>query len=135
MLRTRRAIGALVVTLLSVQVVVSPALAAVNVNRSGDENPMKEVAKAVVWGGIAGLTLGTALAVASDSNDNDGELIRWGFAGGTFLGLGMGLWWVSRRPEPSAMLELKDGTLMARVALPGPGPDGRPRLTLARVTF
>jgi len=117
------------------QLAAPAAHASVNVNRHGDENPMQEVAKSVIYGGLAGVVLGSAIAIANDNNSNDGDIIRWGFAGGTFLGLGMGLWWVTSRPQPSAALELKDGTLLAQLPSPEVGPDGRPRVTLARVRF
>src|SRR5213592_4548575 len=130
----RRIVAALLCTSLFVQLAAA-AHASVNVNRHGDENPMQEVAKSVIYGGLAGIVLGSAIAIANDSNSNDGDIIRWGFAGGTFLGLGMGLWWVTSRPQPSAALELKDGALRAQLPSPELGSDGRPRLALARVRF
>ncbi len=131
----KRITAALSCGALLVQLAAPAAHASVNVERHGDENPMKEVAKSVIYGGLAGLVLGSAIAVADKGNSNDGDIVRWSFAGGTFLGLGMGLWWVTRRPQPTAALELKDGTLRAGVPSPEVGPDGRPRLALARVRF
>ena len=131
----KRFMAALVCASLLIQIAAPAAYASINVNRTGDENPMKEVAKSVIYGGLAGLVLGGAIAVATDNNSNDGDIVRWGFAGGTFLGLGMGLWWVTRRPQPTAALELKDGALRAAIPTPDFGPDGRPRLLLARVRF
>ena len=96
---------------------------------------MREVARSVVWGGLAGLTVGGAIAVATDGTEHDGDAIRWGFALGTFVGLGYGLWWVSRRPQPSALLEMSGGRLVAHAALPEPDAGGTLRLRLARVTF
>jgi hypothetical protein len=126
--------GAMLASLMF-QLAAPAARAAVNVSRGGDENPMREVARSVVWGGLAGLTVGAAIAVATEGSDGDGEAVRWGFAGGTFVGLGYGLWWVSRRPQPSALLEVRDGRLLAHAALPEPDADGSLRLRLARVTF
>lgn len=115
---------------------IAPAVsAAVNVNRTGDENPMKEVAKSTIYGGVAGLFVGLALAVANDDNDNDGDLIRWGFAGGTMLGLGMGLYWVSKRPEPTGALELENGRWRAGVPGVALAADGSARMSLVRVRF
>jgi len=131
----KRIFAGLVCSVLIVQLAAPAAHASVNVERQGDENPMKEVAKSVIYGGLAGLVLGSAIAVANDNNSNDGDIVRWGFAGGTFLGLGMGLWWVTRRPQPSAALELEGGTLHAQLPSPEVGPDGHPRLALARVKF
>jgi hypothetical protein len=131
----KRILAALLVACCGVQLAAPAAHASVNVNRNGDENPMQEVAKSVIYGGLAGLVVGSAIAVANDGNSNDGDIIRWGFAGGTFLGLGMGLWWVTSRPRPSAALELNDGVLRAQLPAPELGPDGHPRVALARVRF
>ena len=131
----KRILAVLLCGVLLVQLTAPAARASVNVERRGDENPMQEVAKSVIYGGLAGLVLGSAIAIANDSNSNDGDIVRWGFAGGAFLGLGMGLWWVTNRPQPAAALELKDGTLHARLPNPEVGPDGRPRVALARVRF
>ena len=133
--RRHRVPARLLLAILLIQLMAPAAHAAVNVSRSGDENPMREVARSVVWGGLAGLTVGSAIAVATDGSDGDGNAIRWGFALGTFVGLGYGLWWVSRRPQPSALLEIGDGRLVAHAVLPEPGPDGTLRLRLARVSF
>ena len=131
----KRFTSMLISAALALHVAAPAAHAGVNVNRNGDENPMKEVAKSVLYGGMAGLALGGAIAWASDNNSNDGDIVRWGFVGGTFLGLGMGLWWVTKRPAPTAALELEDGSLRAQLPTPDVGADGRPRLTLARVRF
>ncbi len=131
----RRLVAAALLTGLLAQLAAPAAHAAINVTRGGDENPMREVARSVVWGGLAGLTVGAAIAVATDGSDGDGDAVRWGFAGGTFVGLGYGLWWVSRRPQPSAMFEVKDGRLVAHAVLPEPDMNGTLKLRLARVTF
>jgi O-antigen/teichoic acid export membrane protein len=91
--------------------------AGVNVERSSSENPMLEVAKSTVYGGLAGLVLGSAVALVNNGN-NDGDIIKWGFVGGTFLGFGYGLYYVSSRPKPSALLELENGKLHPGVLAP-----------------
>ena len=131
----QRIMAAFVCACLSLSLLAPAAHASVNVNRGGDENPMKEVAKSVIYGGLAGLVIGSAIAVASDSNDNDGDSIRWGFTTGTFLGLGMGLWWVTKRPQPSAALEFRHGELHAALPMPMLEADGRTRVALASVRF
>ena len=110
------------------------AIAAVNVTRTGDENPMKEVAKSVIYGGLAGLVLGTALAVATKNNSNDDQYIRWGFASGAFLGFGMGLYWVTARPS-AALIEVKDGGVHLGALQPTVVPGGGTRLSLVAVRF
>ena len=60
--------------------------------------------KSTIYGGLAGLVLGGAIAWASDSDDN-AETIRWSFVGGTFFGFGYGIYHVTRRPQPRAALE------------------------------
>ena len=128
-------VAALLCACLLLNVAAPAAFASVNVNRNGDENPMKEVAKSVIYGGLAGLVVGSAIAVATEGSSGDADAVRWGFAGGTFIGLGMGLWWVTKRPQPSAALELRDGELRAQLPTPVVGRDGRTRVALARVTF
>ena len=131
---TRTISAALLGTLLATSL-APPARAAVNVNRTGDENPMKEVAKSVIYGGLAGLTIGTAIALATDGSEHDGDAVRWGFASGTFLGLGIGLWWVTKRPQAQALLEATPDGLRAGLPTPELLLDGSARLRVLRVTF
>jgi hypothetical protein len=131
----RRLVAAMLCAVLLTAMVAPEVGAAVNVNRSGDENPLKEVAKSVIWGGLAGLTVGSALAVASKDNHNDEDLVRWGFASGTLLGLGVGLYWVFARPSPTAALEFQNGQWSAGAPSLALGPDGRARVQIVRVRF
>jgi hypothetical protein len=131
----RRPIAAVMAALMLVLPWATEARAAINVQRSGDENPMKEVAKSVLYGALAGLCVGGALAVATEDNHNDDDFIRWGFAGGTLAGLGMGIYWVSKRPQPSALLEIREGQLGAAVPDLTLGHDGTARMRLVRVNF
>jgi hypothetical protein len=124
-----------VIALLLAAEIAAPAAASVNVNRAGEENPMVEVARSVVYGGLAGLVVGGALAVATKDNHNDGDIIRWSFATGTLVGLGMGLMWVSRRPQPTGLIEYDHGTLRAHAVLPEVAPNGGVRLVAASVKF
>jgi hypothetical protein len=128
-------VAAALSVLLALSAVAPVASAAVNVHRSGDENPMKEVAKSTIYGGVAGIFVGLALAVADEGNDNDGDLIRWGFAGGTMLGLGMGLYWVSRRPEPTAALEWERGRWRAGAPGVALAANGDARIPVVRLRF
>jgi hypothetical protein len=114
---------------------VPVAHAAVNVERQGSENPVIEVTKSAVWGGLGGLVVGGALALVSDSNDNDGDIVRWCFVGGTFLGLGYGIYHVASRPKATALLEFEDGSPHLRPALPVPDPDRGLLLRLVAVRF
>jgi hypothetical protein len=105
----RRAVSRLVAVALLVLVagacLAPPASAQIIETRQGDANPMVSVFKSTIYGGLAGLVVGLAIAVASDDND-DGDAIRWGFVGGTFLGLGYGIYDVATRPSPGrALLE------------------------------
>jgi hypothetical protein len=116
--------------------VVAPAAhAAVNVNRESDENPMREVAKSILWGAIGGLMVGGAIALATDDTSKDDDYIRYGVVTGTFVGLGMGLWFVSRRPSGAAMLQIEDGGLHAHFVAPQPAPGGEVRLALVGARF
>ncbi len=78
------------------------ANAQVAVQRKGDENPAISVTKSIFWGGLGGLILGGAAALVAE--DNEGDIIKWSFVGGTFAGLGLGIWHVTHRPEPRAAL-------------------------------
>ena len=89
-------------------------LASVNVQRQGDENPVREIAKSVMWGAITGLLVGSAIALAG--KDGSGEPVRWGIVIGTFAGLGAGIYFVSHRPQASSLLELHDGRLVPATA-------------------
>ncbi|OGF18196.1 MAG: hypothetical protein A2W00_10000 [Candidatus Eisenbacteria bacterium RBG_16_71_46] len=109
--------------------------AAVNVERQGAENPVIEIAKSTVYGGLAGLVVGGAIALASDSNDNDGDIVRWSFIGGTFVGLGYGIYQVSNRPQPTALLEFRGGAASLHAALPAPVPGRGMTMRLVAVRF
>lgn len=109
----------------------TPAAAAVNVNRHGDENPMVEVARSVFYGGLAGLMVGGAIAWASESN-NSGDIVRWSFVGGTVLGLGFGMYYVTNRPQ--ALIEIEDGQTKLGLAMPEMTSTGA-RVTLLRAAF
>lgn len=106
----------LVTAVLALGALSPAARAAVNVERQGSENPVLEVAKSTVYGGLAGLLLGSAIALATDSND--GDIIKWSFVGGTFLGCGFGIYHVATRPKATALLEFQGGTPSLHAALP-----------------
>ena len=91
----------------------APEVLAVEISRNGAENPMVEIARSVMWGALAGLVVGGAIELAA--KDDSGEPIRWGIVVGTGVGLAAGVYFVSHRPQPTALLELHDGKLA-----PGP---------------
>jgi hypothetical protein len=82
--------------------------ATMQVQRRGEENPFIEVMNTTKWGALGGLIVGGAISLAAKGND-DGEGLRWGIVAGTFAGLGYGIWYVSSRPQPRAMLEFDGG--------------------------
>lgn len=91
-----------------------PARADVEVRRYGEENPMLTIAKSTVWGGLAGLILGAAVALVAEDNEDD--IIKWFFVGGVFVGFGVGVYHVATRPKPtSSLLEIEDGGLALRM--------------------
>ena len=77
----------------------------VNISREGAENPVMEIARAVFWGATAGTIIGLAISLVQDGSS--GEPVRWGFVLGTFGGLGAGIYFVSQRPQPASLLELR----------------------------
>jgi F0F1-type ATP synthase assembly protein I len=89
----------------------------VEISRNGAENPMVEIARSVMWGAVAGFVVGGAIALAA--KDDSGESIRWGIVAGTVAGLGAGVYFVSHRPQPTAMLDLHDGKLSPNPAALG----------------
>jgi len=81
----------------------------VEISRNGSENPMVEVARSVMWGAVAGFVVGGAVALAA--KDGSGESLRWGIVVGTGTGLAAGVYFVSHRPQPAALLQVQDGKL------------------------
>ena len=82
--------------------------ASIVIERRSDENPFIEVMNTMKWGTMGGLLLGGAVSLAANGNDK-GESLRWGILVGTVAGLTYGIWHVSRRAEPRAMLEFDGG--------------------------
>ncbi|RPJ45258.1 MAG: hypothetical protein EHM19_05590 [Candidatus Latescibacterota bacterium] len=104
------------------------ASAQVVVSRQGDENPAISITKSIFWGGLGGLILGSAIALVAE--EDEGEIIKWSFVGGTFAGLAVGIWHVTNRPEPrGALLEWAPDGL--RVAAPAVRFEARPDPLLA----
>lgn len=113
----RRAVVTASLVLLAGALTARPAAAQIIETRDSSANPMVEVFKSTIYGGLAGLMLGGALAWALESDDN-ADTVRWSFVGGTFLGFGYGIYHVSKRPQPRAALEHgPDGWALA---LPAP---------------
>ena len=92
-----------------------PCSAQVVVDRHGEENPAVSITKSVFWGALGGLILGGAIALVAE--EDEGEIIKWSFVGGTFAGLGVGIWHVATRPEPAGAL-LEIGPEGTRIAMP-----------------
>jgi hypothetical protein len=109
------------------------ARAAVNVEREGSENPVLEVAKSTLYGGLGGLVVGIAIALVAEGDG--GDIIKWSYVGGTFLGLGYGIYHVSTRPQPTALLEFQGGTPSLHAALPAPTPGGGVNVHLVAMRF
>jgi hypothetical protein len=100
----------------------APSRAQVYEERHGEANPLVEIFKSTIYGALAGLVVGGAIELAAEG-DTEGEALRWGIVGGTFLGLGYGIYHVASRPNPiGAMLEGGGGELALRVPAPAVGP-------------
>lgn len=97
-------------------VLPTPAPAQVTVVRQESENPVKSVATSTLYGALAGLTLGAAVALVAEENEDD--IVKWCFVGGTFFGFGYGIYHVSTRPQPSSFLAVARGG--ERLAIPRP---------------
>ncbi len=83
------------------------AAAQVRVERKGEENPAITITKSILYGGLAGLMLGGATALAVEKNE--AEIVKWFAVGGVFGGLAVGVLHVATRPEPTVGLVQKDG--------------------------
>ena len=106
-----------------------PALAGVSVSRRSLENPAVEIFRSTVHGALAGTVVGVAFAVVDDGG-NDGEIIENDFASGTFVGLGLGVYFVATRPQPAALLQIEGGDMHLACAAPCPTP--RPNRSRSR---
>jgi len=131
-----RPVGPLALVLVLLLALWCPiASASVNVERTGSENPGKEVASSTIWGGVAGATIGLAVALMTSSTHSDGDIVRYSFAAGTLLGFGFGVMHVMSRPQPTAMLELKDGVTALSLPTPAPAANGGVAVRLVAVRF
>ena len=130
----KRPIGLLLVASLLGSILAPAAHAGVNVERTGSENPMVEVSRSVIYGGLAGLVVGAAFATAADT-DHKGDIVRWCFAGGTAVGLAVGFLYVTHRPQPQAMLEWNGGVPALHAPLPAAGPSGSLLVPMVGVRF
>jgi hypothetical protein len=110
----KRVVGGLALAGVLVTLAAPASEAAVNIERESHENPVVEVFRSTIYGGLAGLVVGGAIAWATESDDS-GEIVKWGFVTGTFVGLAAGIAFAARRPQPTSLLELEDGTLRAHV--------------------
>jgi hypothetical protein len=104
------------------------------IQRQGSENPVTEVAKSTVFGALAGLALGGAVALVANG-DNDGDIVKWSFVGGTFLGFGYGVYHVATRPKTTALLEFQGRTPSLHAAIPAPELGGGMTWRLVSATF
>lgn len=109
------------------------ARADVDVERVGHENPVMEVAKSTIYGGLAGLVVGGAITWAVEENDDD--IIRYSFVAGVLVGLGAGIYFVAHRPPPTAMLDFQEDGVALHPPIPELRPDGGFQVRVASVSF
>ena len=131
----KRLIPWFVFVTLALCAVPATGLAGINVERHGTENPVVEVFKSTLYGALAGVVVGGAVVLAVNDGDSAAEIMRWSIVGGTMLGLGVGLYFVAKRPQPSGMLELKDGALAIHLPTPQIEPGGGMSMRLVAVRF
>jgi len=103
----------------AITLIASPAVAAVDIERHGEENPVAEIAKSTFYGALAGVVIGGAIE-AADNGSDDGEAFRWCFVGGTFIGLAAGIYFTARRPSPTPVFEFGGGRLHVGALAPEP---------------
>jgi hypothetical protein len=129
----RKRISVFLCAMVALGVFPARSFADVNVERGGVENPVVEVFRSTVYGALAGVAVGGAIALAVGSDAD--EILRWSIVGGTAIGLGAGVYFVSRRPQPSALLELKDGGLSLHPPVPQLEPGGGVSMQLVAVRY
>ena len=101
------------------------ASAGVNVERQSAENPMVEVFRSTIYGALTGAVVGGVIVLAAKSDaDTNGDIMRWSIVGGTLLGLGAGIYFTAKRPQPTGLLEFDDGGVSLHAALPQVEPGG-----------
>jgi hypothetical protein len=110
---------------------VTASSAGVSVQRTGSENPVLEVSRSIIYGGLAGLIVGSAIGLAS----NNGEAVKWGFVGGTIVGGIAGIYFVSTRPQPEALLEIENGRPKLGTLAPTVSAEGSTQLHLVAFRF
>ena len=117
----------------------SPARAetrtSIQIQRQGMENPMLEVAKTTVWGGLAGAAIGAALVLGLPDSPHQGDLLKWSFIGGTAVGFFGGIQHINSRPDANALLEFQDGATSIHPALPVPEPGHGLAMNVVAVRF
>jgi len=102
--------GTLVWSVLPVQ-----AFAGVNVERQSAENPMVEIFRSTLYGALTGAVVGGVIMLAAQTDaDTNRDILRWSVVGGTALGLGVGMYFTAKRPQPSGLLEFDDGGAFTR---------------------
>lgn len=133
-LNMKRWMSMLALACLLISMGAPAARAAVNVERNSAENPVVEISRSVIYGGLAGLVVGGAIALASES-DNSGDIVRWCFVGGTLAGLAAGIYFVSSRPQPRAVIEVDGGALRLHAPQLGKSAAGGAQVPLVAVRF
>jgi hypothetical protein len=101
----------LVLIFVAVCIFAVDCTAQVSVIREGHENPVLTVAKSTLWGGLAGLVLGGAIALVAE--DNEADIVKWSFVAGTFGGFAFGVYHVATRERPTSALFEVDGSGLA----------------------
>ena len=130
----KRLIAVVLATLVVAPLAALPARAAVNVERHGAENPMVEISRSILYGGLAGLLVGGAIALA-DEDDNNTDPLRRGLVAGVATGAALGFYWVMSRPQPSAALELDSDSASLALPMPVVARDGTTRVSLVAYRF
>ena len=112
------------------------ASADVNVERKSAENPMVEIFKSTMYGALTGVVVGGVIVLAAQSDaDTNHNIMRWSIVGGTVLGLGAGIYFTAKRPQPTGLLEFEEGTVTLNPALPQIEPGGELSMRLVAVRF
>jgi|SRR5580765_4209619 hypothetical protein len=112
------------------------ASAGVNIERQSAENPMVEIFRSTLYGALTGAVVGGVIMLAAQEDaDTNRNILRWSIVSGTVVGLGAGIYFTAKRPQPTGLLEFDDGAVTLHFPPPQLEPGGGMSMRLMAVRF
>jgi hypothetical protein len=132
----KRLVSVLLCATIAFGPLASSASAGVNIERQSAENPMVEIFKSTIYGALTGAVVGGVIVLAANENaDTNRNIMRWSLVAGTVVGLGVGMYFTAKRPQPSSLLEFRNDGLALHAVAPQIEPGGRMTMRLVGVRF